>query len=98
MAQLGARLDGIEEAVGSNPIGSTNSTTEKALGLNPVGSPTSLTSATMILLRGMVPFPNCYASSSLSQDEDNAIALRSGRLYKMWQTVRGRGGLNLLRG
>ena len=24
MAQLGARLDGIEEAVGSNPIGSTN--------------------------------------------------------------------------
>ena len=25
MAQLGARLDGIEEAVGSNPIGSTNS-------------------------------------------------------------------------
>ena len=26
MAQLGARLDGIEEVVGSNPIGSTNST------------------------------------------------------------------------
>ena len=25
MAQLGARLDGIEEVVGSNPIGSTNS-------------------------------------------------------------------------
>ena len=25
VAQLGARLDGIEEAVGSNPIGSTNS-------------------------------------------------------------------------
>ncbi len=24
MAQLGARLDGIEEVVGSNPIGSTN--------------------------------------------------------------------------
>ena len=24
VAQLGARLDGIEEAVGSNPIGSTN--------------------------------------------------------------------------
>ena len=26
MAQLGARLDGIEEVVGSNPIGSTNFT------------------------------------------------------------------------
>ena len=26
VAQLGARLDGIEEVVGSNPIGSTNST------------------------------------------------------------------------
>jgi hypothetical protein len=25
VAQLGARLDGIEEVVGSNPIGSTNS-------------------------------------------------------------------------
>lgn len=25
MAQLGARLDGIEEVVGSNPIGSTKS-------------------------------------------------------------------------
>ena len=25
MAQLGARLDGIEEVVGSNPIGSTSS-------------------------------------------------------------------------
>jgi hypothetical protein len=26
VAQLGARLDGIEEVVGSNPIGSTNDT------------------------------------------------------------------------
>ena len=26
MAQLGARLDGIEEVVGSNPIGSTKNT------------------------------------------------------------------------
>jgi hypothetical protein len=26
VAQLGARLDGIEEVVGSNPIGSTNFT------------------------------------------------------------------------
>ncbi len=32
MAQLGARLDGIEEAVGSNPIGSTN------LSISPTGT------------------------------------------------------------
>ena len=32
MAQLGARLDGIEEVVGSNPIGSTN---EESKELNP---------------------------------------------------------------
>jgi hypothetical protein len=28
VAQLGARLDGIEEVVGSNPIGSTKKTAE----------------------------------------------------------------------
>ena len=33
MAQLGARLDGIEEAVGSNPIGSTNSMKRSAFQL-----------------------------------------------------------------
>ena len=31
MAQLGARLDGIEEVVGSNPIGSTNLSPQKFL-------------------------------------------------------------------
>ena len=53
MAQLGARLDGIEEVVGSNPIGSTNfgfyfqplTTISKGqkgaepLGDNPIGLP-----------------------------------------------------------
>ena len=32
MAQLGARLDGIEEVVGSNPIGSTKFTLKNSLG------------------------------------------------------------------
>src|ERR1700723_662789 len=31
VAQLGARLDGIEEVVGSNPIGSTNLTIKRVL-------------------------------------------------------------------
>ncbi len=46
MAQLGARLDGIEEVVGSNPIGSTKlnscsacpGDTGKAVDSNPIGS------------------------------------------------------------
>jgi hypothetical protein len=37
VAQLGARLDGIEEVVGSNPIGSTK------LLLNPFVTPSSFT-------------------------------------------------------
>jgi hypothetical protein len=32
VAQLGARLDGIEEVVGSNPIGSTNLLSGRSLG------------------------------------------------------------------
>jgi hypothetical protein len=32
VAQLGARLDGIEEVVGSNPIGSTNLVSGELLG------------------------------------------------------------------
>jgi hypothetical protein len=31
VAQLGARLDGIEEVVGSNPIGSTNSKSQESI-------------------------------------------------------------------
>jgi hypothetical protein len=36
VAQLGARLDGIEEVVGSNPIGSTNIEVIGFMGFFPV--------------------------------------------------------------
>ena len=46
VAQLGARLDGIEEVVGSNPIGSTNCTISDFLSrpaMQPAGVFTGLT-------------------------------------------------------
>ncbi len=39
VAQLGARLDGIEEVVGSNPIGSTRSSVRAAISFRTFAQP-----------------------------------------------------------
>jgi hypothetical protein len=55
VAQLGARLDGIEEVVGSNPIGSTNS--EKIQPRKPFGKiqPRNRCCSSLLLWRRSVP-------------------------------------------
>ena len=87
VAQLGARLDGIEEVVGSNPIGSTNSskTAHAFSGFSAAALESMLQTVRVIGAKGMM------VEAGESNPRPKSAAPRSLHAYLSSRVFAGRG-------